>query len=45
MRDTFHTTTHKRGENMGLRQSAGVPNVFSATTGPTFDQPHSVEWC
>ena len=41
----FHTTAHKRGENMGLRQSAGMPSVFSATTGPTFDQPHSVEWC
>ena len=45
MRHTFHTTAHKCGENMGLRQSAGVPNVFSATTRPTFDQPHSVEWC
>ena len=41
----FHTTAHTRGENMGLSQSAGVSNVFSASTGPTFDQPHSVEWC
>ena len=41
----FHTTAHTRGENMGLSQTAGVSNVFSASTGPTFDQPHSVEWC